>query len=150
MQLLTNFTRENSYIFCAYHLENSTTICVSDMSDDLDRGERLQIMLSPTELSALDDFRFKYRMPSRAAAIRELLRRGLVGLGDEATPGSKSSDFGVLDTESNASHTDSSNKPHTESSNELHTESSNELHTESSNELHTESSNKSHKSNGNE
>jgi hypothetical protein len=102
------------------------------MSDDLDRGERLQIMLSPTELSALDDFRFKYRMPSRAAAIRELLRRGLVGLGDEATQGSKSSDFGVLNTESNASHT--------------HAVPSNESHTES----HTESSNKPHKSNGNE
>jgi hypothetical protein len=109
------------------------------MSEDLDRGERLQIMLSPTELSALDDFRFKYRMPSRAAAIRELLRRGLVGLGDEATQGSKSSDFGVLDTESNASHT------HAEPSN-THAVRSNESHTES----HTESSNKPHKSNGNE
>ena len=61
------------------------------------RGERLQIMLTPEELSALDDFRFRFRMPSRASAIREILRRGL-GVGGEqgAKSGSKSSDFGVL------------------------------------------------------
>ena len=38
----------------------------------LTRGERLQIMLSPEELAAVDDFRFRQRMPSRAAAVREL------------------------------------------------------------------------------
>jgi hypothetical protein len=37
------------------------------------RDERLQIMLSPEELSAVDDFRFQHRMPTRAAAVRELL-----------------------------------------------------------------------------
>jgi hypothetical protein len=63
------------------------------------RGERLQIMLSPEELSALDDFRFKNRMPSRASAIREILRRGLGVMGEHsAGTGSKSSDFGVLAT----------------------------------------------------
>jgi hypothetical protein len=36
-------------------------------NDNLSRGERLQIMLSPEELEAVDDFRFKQRMPSRAA-----------------------------------------------------------------------------------
>ena len=36
------------------------------------RGERLQVMLSPEELTALDDFRFTHRMPTRAAAVREL------------------------------------------------------------------------------
>ena len=41
------------------------------------RGERLQIMLTPEELVLIDDFRFKYRMPSRASAVRELLSRGL-------------------------------------------------------------------------
>ena len=41
------------------------------------RDERLQVMLSPEELSALDDFRFKHRMPTRAAAVRELLKLGL-------------------------------------------------------------------------
>lgn len=63
----------------------------------LARGERLQIMLSPDELSAVDDFRFKHRMPSRAAAVRELFRLGLASLGlvnDGA--GKKSADFGVL------------------------------------------------------
>ena len=40
------------------------------------RDERLQIMLEPEELRALDDFRFKFRMPSRAAAVRELLSGG--------------------------------------------------------------------------
>ena len=51
------------------------------MSGDLTRGERLQIMLSPEELAALDDFRFKQRMPSRAAAVRELFRLGLASVG---------------------------------------------------------------------
>jgi hypothetical protein len=60
------------------------------------RDERLQIMLSPEELTALDDFRFKKRMPSRAAAVRELLKRGLAAEGfGTAAFGSKSTDFGV-------------------------------------------------------
>ena len=41
------------------------------------RGERLQVMLSPEELTAIDDFRFRHRMPTRAAAVRELLKLGL-------------------------------------------------------------------------
>ena len=61
------------------------------------RDERLQIMLSPTELVVVDDFRFKRRMPSRAAAVRELLRRGLAAEGFElATVGAKSAEFGVI------------------------------------------------------
>lgn len=66
--------------------------------NDLVRGERLQIMLEADELRALDDFRFANRMPSRAAAVRELLRRGL-GV-DGAVPNSgngSSQSFGVLD-----------------------------------------------------
>ena len=43
------------------------------------RGIGVQIMLRSDELAALDDWRFTMRMPSRAAAIRELLRRGLAG-----------------------------------------------------------------------
>ena len=66
---------------------------------ELTRGERLQIMLSPEELSALDDFRFKQRMPSRAAAVRELFRLGLASVGIKpAGQGAKSGDFGVFDT----------------------------------------------------
>jgi hypothetical protein len=62
------------------------------------RGERLQIMLSPEELTVLDDFRFKRRMPSRAAAVRELLKRGLAAEGFAVAPvGTKSSEYGVTD-----------------------------------------------------
>jgi hypothetical protein len=64
--------------------------------NELTRGERLQIMLTPEELQALDDWRFKLRMPSRAAAVRELLKRGLAADGiDTAIAGRKSEDFGV-------------------------------------------------------
>ena len=65
---------------------------------DLSRPERLQIMLSAAEIRALDDWRFARRMPSRAAAIRDLLRRGLGAEGvDLATGGQLSASFGVLE-----------------------------------------------------
>jgi hypothetical protein len=67
------------------------------MSQDNTRGERLQIMLAPEELQVLDDFRFRQRMPSRAAAVRELLKRGLAAEGfATAAFGTKSSDYGVI------------------------------------------------------
>jgi len=63
----------------------------------LSRETRLQIMLDEQELAALDDWRFKQRMPSRAAAIRELLKLGLCAATDgSADPGKRSQDFGVL------------------------------------------------------
>jgi len=63
----------------------------------LNRGERLQIMHSQTEMRIIDTWRFKKRMPSRASAIRELLKRGLVAEGFlEAVEGQKSKDFSVL------------------------------------------------------
>ena len=63
---------------------------------DNSRDERLQIMLSADELVVLDDFRFKARMPSRAAAVRELLRRGLAAEGFPAAIfGGRSADYGV-------------------------------------------------------
>jgi hypothetical protein len=63
---------------------------------DLTRGERLQIMLTAQELEALDNWRFAKRMPSRASAVRELLKRGLASEGFELADGrSKSQDFGV-------------------------------------------------------
>jgi hypothetical protein len=66
------------------------------MPNDAHRDERLQIMLSPEELMVLDDFRFKNRMPSRASAVRELLKRGLAAEGYSAAVfGRKSSEFGV-------------------------------------------------------
>jgi hypothetical protein len=65
---------------------------------ELSRGERLQIMLSEAELKALDDWRFSRRMPSRAAAIRELLKRGLSAEGFELSDGrTPSKDYGVVD-----------------------------------------------------
>jgi hypothetical protein len=62
------------------------------------REERLQIMLLPNELRALDDWRFEKRMPSRAAAVRELIRRGLAAEGFAAAIDKQSSStFGVID-----------------------------------------------------
>ena len=61
------------------------------------REERLQIMLSDEELKAVDDWRFVKHMPSRAAAIRELLRRGLAAEGYAPVERrTKSTDFGVV------------------------------------------------------
>ena len=65
---------------------------------ELKRPERLQIMLTEDELKALDDWRFMRRMPSRASAIRELLKRGLAAEGIEVPNGrAKSREFGVID-----------------------------------------------------
>ncbi|TGQ64215.1 hypothetical protein EN829_020210 [Mesorhizobium sp. M00.F.Ca.ET.186.01.1.1] len=64
---------------------------------ELERPERLQIMLSPEELRALENWRYDKRMPSRSAAVRELLRRGLLADGFlSAEQGIKSQDFGIL------------------------------------------------------
>jgi hypothetical protein len=70
---------------------------------DLSRGERLQIMLTREELAALDTWRFGRRMPSRAAAIRELLKRGLAAEGFiKVEAGSHSRDFGVTGVSSDS------------------------------------------------
>jgi hypothetical protein len=63
---------------------------------NITREERLQIMLTDVELTAIDDWRFSRRMPTRAAAVRELLKRGLAAEGfDVAIAGDRSQDFGV-------------------------------------------------------
>lgn len=63
----------------------------------LSRETRLQIMLDPAELAAIDDWRFRYRMPSRAAAIRRILRIGLAAEpAGPADPGKRSQDYGLL------------------------------------------------------
>jgi hypothetical protein len=68
------------------------------MPADLQRPDRLQIMLSAEEMAAVDDFRFQRRMPSRAAAVRELMKRGLAAEGFTlAAAGERSTSFGVLD-----------------------------------------------------
>jgi hypothetical protein len=70
------------------------------MASDHPREERLQIMMSKEELDAVDNWRFDKRMPTRAAAVRELLRRGLAAEAfDLAENGAKSSNFGVLGNE---------------------------------------------------
>lgn len=67
---------------------------------DQKRLTRLQVMLSAEELAALEDFRFEKRMPSLAAAIREILRRGLTVNGFAlAGKGLSSSEFGVLESD---------------------------------------------------
>lgn len=65
------------------------------------RNDRLQIMLSNEELEAIDNWRFDKRFPSRAAAIRELIRRGLLTneFGEPETDGASSGEFGVVDKE---------------------------------------------------
>jgi hypothetical protein len=60
------------------------------------RAVRLQVMLSPEESAAVDDFRFRHRMPTRAAAVRELLRFGLAAIGVDGGRGVKSSEYGVF------------------------------------------------------
>lgn len=63
----------------------------------LSRETRLQIMLDEDELAAIDDWRFQQRMPSRASAIRELLRIGLqLKSKGTADPSRRSQDFGVV------------------------------------------------------
>jgi hypothetical protein len=55
------------------------------------------LMLSPEELKTVDNFRFHHRMPSRAAAVRELLRHGLAAVGEVIENiGVKSRDYSVL------------------------------------------------------
>jgi hypothetical protein len=73
------------------------------MAADLTRGERLQIMLMREEVEALDNWRFSRRMPSRAAAVRELLKRGLAAEGFIAADGGQHSrDFGVVDSKASS------------------------------------------------
>ncbi|NIZ01551.1 hypothetical protein [Thalassospira lucentensis] len=61
------------------------------------RTEKLQIMLDDGELTLIDDWRFKHRMPTRAAAIRELIRRGLINdeIDEPETDGKTTSDFRI-------------------------------------------------------
>ena len=63
------------------------------------RTDRLQIMLTEEETRALDDWRFRLRMPSRSAAVRELMRRGLSAEGyfEKADSSESSGQFGMFD-----------------------------------------------------
>jgi len=59
-------------------------------------------MLAPAELEVIDDFRFKWWMPSRAATVRELLRRGLTSERVPDAQDKNSSAFGVIGSEQEA------------------------------------------------
>jgi hypothetical protein len=48
-------------------------------------------MLQAQEMEAIEQWRFTKRMPSRAAAIRELIRRGLAAEGFSVAPSGKPS-----------------------------------------------------------
>lgn len=62
-----------------------------------ERLVRLQIMLDNDELEAIETWRFQTRMPSRAAAVRELMRRGLAAEGFKvAQIGGQSENYGVI------------------------------------------------------
>ena len=61
----------------------------------LARETRLQIMLDEAELAAIDDYRFEQRIPSRAAAVRQLLRLGLLAVKGPKS-GRRSAGYGVL------------------------------------------------------
>jgi hypothetical protein len=52
-------------------------------------------MVDEAELAAIDDYRFEQRIPSRAAAVRQLLRLGLLAL-KEPKSGRRSAGYGVL------------------------------------------------------
>ena len=62
-------------------------------------SERLQIILTDDEITALDDWRFANRMPTRAAAIRELMKRGMAVQmeGDGTKVGRRSRDVRLVE-----------------------------------------------------
>jgi len=67
------------------------------------RNEKLQVSLAEEELEAIDEWRFATKMPSRAAAIRQLIHVGLKTVRSEQDlrgepVHSSSRDIGVLDT----------------------------------------------------
>lgn len=68
----------------------------------LKRSEKLQLLLDEEELRAIDDWRFAHRLPSRAAALRELLRRGLIASETQAEPDTdhqSTGDFRVVNSD---------------------------------------------------
>lgn len=61
------------------------------------RTEKIQLMLNDEEIKTIDDWRFEHRLPSRAAAIRELISRGLhTNEFTDPTEGKASGKFAVV------------------------------------------------------
>ena len=48
-----------------------------------ERTARLEIVVSENELKAIDDYRFRLRLPNRSAAIRALLQAGMKKAADD-------------------------------------------------------------------
>jgi hypothetical protein len=42
------------------------------------RTFRLQVMMTPEEIQAIDDWRFAQRQSSRATAVRQIMQRGMM------------------------------------------------------------------------
>ena len=55
------------------------------MAEKKERTHRLQVHVTHDDQRAIEDFRFRERLPSRSAAVRELLRRGLASDDGEET-----------------------------------------------------------------
>lgn len=49
-----------------------------------DRTFRLQLDMTDDEMRAIEDFQFRERIPSKSAAVRELLRRALAKAKEES------------------------------------------------------------------
>lgn len=47
------------------------------MSQSVERGERLLLLLSPEELAAVEDFRRRHQLSSRSEAVHAILRKSL-------------------------------------------------------------------------
>jgi hypothetical protein len=50
---------------------------MSDQNSERQKLVRMAVFISKDDLAAIDDYRYSKRIPSRAAAIRQLLFRGL-------------------------------------------------------------------------
>jgi hypothetical protein len=50
---------------------------MSRAGEQPDRTKRIQVIVWTDELAAIDAFQFANRIPTRAAAVRELMRRAL-------------------------------------------------------------------------
>ena len=61
------------------------------------RTERINVMLEPDEVELIDAWRYEHHIPSRSAAVRELIRRGLqAGSPDDRHDHhTKSKDYGL-------------------------------------------------------
>lgn len=67
------------------------------------RTERMQLMLADEEVEAIDRWRYENMIPTRAAAIRELLRRGLaVTDGEAPVANAETRDYGVISSDGSA------------------------------------------------